>query len=141
MRRSRRPPRKVFLSHAAQDRKFATRLSKLLKRHRVAVWYSRKNLHGAQQWHDEIGKALERCDWFLIVLSPDAVKSMWVRRELVYALQNARYKNRIIPVVLRKCNQATLSWVLSSFQHVDFTGKFLKAGRNLLKIWGIELKS
>jgi TIR domain len=66
----------VFLSHAAQDRKFATRLSKLLKRHRVEVWYSRKHLHGAQQWHDEIGKALERCDWFLIVLSPEAVKSV-----------------------------------------------------------------
>lgn len=82
MRRSRRPPREVFLSHAAQDRKFATRLSKLLKHHRVAVWYSRKNLRGAQQWHDEIGKALERCDWFLLVLSPDSVKSMWVKREL-----------------------------------------------------------
>ena len=40
----------------------------------------------------------------------------------------------VVLAVLRKCNQARLSWVLSSFQHGVFTGKFLKAGRNLLKI-------
>ena len=40
----------------------------------------------------------------------------------------------VVLAVLRKCNQARLCWVLSSFQHGDFTGEFLKAGRNLLKI-------
>jgi hypothetical protein len=36
--------------------------------------YSRTNLVGAQQWHDEIGAALQCCDWFAIVLSPNAGK-------------------------------------------------------------------
>jgi hypothetical protein len=40
------------------------------------------NIRGAQQWHDEIGTALKRCDWFLLVLSPQSVRSMWVKHEL-----------------------------------------------------------
>jgi len=29
----------------------------------------------AKQWHDEIGNALSRCDWFIVVLTPDSVRS------------------------------------------------------------------
>lgn len=53
-----------------------------LEDHGVKVWYSKTNLKGAQAWHDEIGKALARCDWFVVVLTPSAVRSEWVKREL-----------------------------------------------------------
>jgi hypothetical protein len=39
----------------------------------------------AQQWHDEIGAALRRCDWFVLVLSPHTVESIWVKRELLFS--------------------------------------------------------
>ena len=45
----------------------ATRLAETLREYAVPVWYSETNLVGTQQWHDEIGKALERCEWFLIM--------------------------------------------------------------------------
>lgn len=73
----------------------------MLRRHGLGVWYSRTNLVGAQQWHDEIGKALGRCDWFIVVLSEHAVKSRWVKRELLYALRNARFDDHIVPVLYR----------------------------------------
>ena len=38
-------------------------------------------------------------DWFLLVLSPQSVRSAWVKHELVYALQASRYRGRIIPVL------------------------------------------
>ena len=104
----------------------------------MRIWYSRTNLKGAQQWHNEIGKALKRCDWFLVVLSPGSVRSMWVKRELVYVLQNVRYEDRIIPVLCKPCDPARLSWVLSSFQQVDFTGKVSVGCQALLKIWGLD---
>ena len=86
-----RLPREVFLSHSSKDRKVAQRLAAILRVHGVPVWYSATNLLGAQQWHDEIGAALERCDWILVLLSPQATQSEWVKRELCYALRTPHY--------------------------------------------------
>jgi hypothetical protein len=69
----------------------------MLPNHGIGVWYSRTHLRGAQEWQQEIGLALRRCDWFVVILSPRSVKSMWVKRELSYALNQRRFENRIIP--------------------------------------------
>ena len=65
-------PAEIFLSHSSKDEAFASRIAGTLSRHGLKVFYSRKSIRGAQQWHDEIGQALSRCNWFLIVLSPAA---------------------------------------------------------------------
>jgi hypothetical protein len=90
-------PNEVFLSYSNVDQEFAMNIASVLRRHGVPVWYSRTNILGAQQWHDEIGAALRRCDWFALILSPNAVDSMWVKRELIFALQQNRFENRIAP--------------------------------------------
>ena len=77
-------PAEVFLSHSSQDREMASRVAETLRAHGVPVWFSESNILGAQQWHDEIGAALVRCDWFIVLLSPDAVSSNWVKRELLF---------------------------------------------------------
>lgn len=130
--------REIFLSHSSRDRVFATRLAALLRGHGLPVWYSNTNIRGAQQWHDEIGRALARCDWFIVVLSPNAVRARWVKRELVYALEQARYEERIVPVLYRPCDPAALSWTLSSAQTVDCRRAKQPAGfADLLRVWGI----
>jgi hypothetical protein len=97
----------------------------------VPVWYSTTNIMGGQQWHEETGRALARCDWFLLVLSSSAVKSAWVKRELIYALNDRRYDDRILPILWRPCDPMQLSWTLQSFQMVDFTGSFESGCREL----------
>ena len=62
-------PQEVFLSHAAADQDIAARLTDVLRRHGVPIWYSATNILGAQQWQDEIGAALKRCDGFLLLLT------------------------------------------------------------------------
>lgn len=135
--RERTLPREVFLSHSARDRRFADRLATSLRSNGIPVWYSSTNIAGAQQWHDEIGKALLRCDWFVVVLSPNSVKSRWVRLELGFALREARYDNRIIPLLLKPCDHLTLSWTLGGIQFVDFSTSFDGGCRNLLRVWGL----
>ena len=83
-------PNEVFLSHSNRDRPFVRKLVDVLRRRGIPVWYSETNIQGAQQWHDEIGAALRRCDWFVLVLSPHAVESKWVKRELLYSLRRAQ---------------------------------------------------
>lgn len=130
-------PQEVFLSHSSQDRQFVNSLADKMRRHGVPVWYSHANILGAQQWHDEIGAALQRCDWFAVVLSPQSVESMWVKRELLKALEQRRFENKIIPILFQPCDYEQLSWTLSFFQMVDFTGAFEDGLRDLLRIWGI----
>ena len=117
-------PHEVFLSHAHQDEAFASSLAETLRDHGVQVWYSRSNIVAAQQWQDEIGAALERCDWFAVVLSPAAIESKWVKRELGYALVENQYDKRVIPLLHQPCNYKRLAWDLPQFQIVDFTGTF-----------------
>lgn len=133
-------PDELFLSHSSLDEEFVTRLADVLRSHGIPVWYSKTNILGAQQWHDEIGDALMRCDWFLVVLSPSSIRSMWVKRELLFALQQERFTEKIIPVLYQECDYAQLSWVLPSFQIIDFQGIFEDGCRDLLRTWGVGYK-
>lgn len=130
-------PKEVFLSHSSKDRAFVQALVKVLRRHGIPVWYSETNIRGAQQWHDEIGAALRRCDWFVLVLSPDAVDSMWVKRELAYSLNQSRFEGKIAPLVYRRCSHDNLSWTLSTIQMIDFRRSLDDGCRELLRVWGI----
>lgn len=91
-------PAEVFLSHATADRPFAERLLDAIQGHGVRVWYGPTGIDTAQQWIEAIGAALDRCDWMVVVLSPSAAESLWVPREVGYALNERRYKDRISTV-------------------------------------------
>lgn len=130
-------PSEVFISHSNLDQPFAAALTELLQRHGVPFWLSRRNLIGAQQWHDEIGAALKRCDWFVVILSPNSVASKWVKRELLFALDDDRYEDRIVPLLHQSCDYKQLSWTIPFFQMVDFTGDFDEGCRALLRVWGV----
>ncbi len=134
-------PSEVFISHSSLDQPFAALLTELLQRHGVPFWLSRRNLIGAQQWHDEIGAALGRCDWFVVILSPNSVASKWVKRELLFALDDDRYDGKIIPLLYQPCEYRDLSWALSLLQMVDFTGDFDAGCRDLLRVWGIGFRA
>jgi hypothetical protein len=139
MPRTKHQHRTVFISHSSRDRDFVVRLARLLKDHKVDYWFS-VHIAGAKQWHDEIGRALDRCDWFLIVLTPNSVRSQWVKRELLFALNEGRYNERIIPVLRKPCEYARLSWTLPELQLVDFSGNFELGCRQLLRTWKMNYK-
>lgn len=130
-------PNEVFLSHSNLDQSFVTSIAEVLRRHGIPTWHSRTNIVGAQQWHDEIGDALKRCDWFILVLSPNSVGSIWVKREALFALNDNRYADKIIPLLYQPCDYDQLSWTLSLLQMVDFTGDFDDGCRALLRVWGV----
>jgi hypothetical protein len=128
--------REVFISHSDADRPVTDLLSAELTRHGIAHWLSRRELVGAQQWHDEIGAALGRCDWFALLLSDASTHSMWVKRELLFALGERRYEGRIVPILLDDCDPLRLSWTLEQVQRIDFREGWEGGMRALLRVWG-----
>lgn len=114
-------------------------LATTLTRHGVPVFFSPINITGAQQWQNEILGALQRCDWFVVILSPNAINSMWVKREVAYALQDRRYEDHIVPLKYIDCPLESLQ-SLTLFQIINFAGDFNSGCRELLRIWGIGLR-
>ena len=90
------------------------------------------NILGGQQWHDEIGADVASG----LSSSPNA-KSVWVKRELLYALQQHRFDGRIVPLLYKPCSYDGLSWTLAQMQMIDFASDFDAGCRELLRIWGV----
>ncbi len=133
------PPKEVFLSHSSHDVEVTTRIAETLRNHGIPVWYSATNIRGAQQWQDEIGRALKRCDFFIVLLSNHSIVSEWVKRELSYALNHTQYSEKILPVTLEFCDYESLSWTLGSFQMVDLMRDYEDGCRSILNTWGFGL--
>ena len=133
-------PQEAFISHSSANAEFTGKLVAVLNLHGVPTWHSERNILGAQQWHDEIGAALGRCDWFLLVVSSAATDSMWVKRELHYALRQRRFEGRIVPLLVEAADSSKLSWVIDDFQQIDFQAGFDEGCRELLRIWGIGFR-
>jgi hypothetical protein len=73
----------------------------------------------------------------MVLLSPNSVDSIWVKRELQYALRHNQYDNHIMPVLIEQCDFEELSWTLDMFQMADFTNNENEAYAQILNAWGI----
>ena len=62
---------------------------------------------------------------------------MWVKRELMFALNQDRYQGHIVPLLAEPCSFSRLSWVLPSLQIIDLQAGFDEGCRQLLRLWGI----
>src|SRR5262245_30600549 len=107
-------PNELFLSYSSLHHAFAISIVHALRHHTIPVWHSATNLVGGQLWYDEVGDALRRCDWFAVILSPHSIDSMWVKRELMFVLEQRRLNNKIVPLVYQACDYKWFSWAISS---------------------------
>ena len=126
-------PNEVFVSHSSHDRTFVERLVSVLCRHGIPLWYSQTNILGHRcgttKSDRRSGVATGSCSYS----PPGAVTSQWVKRELLYSLQESRYEGRIVPLMYEPCPYDELSWTLASMQMVDFTNGFDPGCRDLLR--------
>ena len=113
-------PVTVFVSHSTQDRKWVEKeIVALLSSNGIKPWYSKASISTASQWEREILRGMESCDWFLLVVSPRAAKSEWIKDELNWAVYNR--STRIVPVIMESCNLWDFHIRLPRIQNIDFT--------------------
>lgn len=92
----------VFISYSTDARPWAERLSKSLERKGVSTWTDFKSIRTGQRWFDEIQRALDDANYFLIVVGPKNRIGEWQDREWQGALERtwSDPKKRIIPVLV-----------------------------------------
>lgn len=105
MRRKSHTPR-IFLSYSHKDREFGIRLVTYLRQvigSEDAVWFD-NGLRGGENWLKKIMKELENCNRFIVLLSPDALKSLYVEEEVTFALKLCLERKMIFaPILYRSC--------------------------------------
>ncbi len=96
--------RKVFISHASADDGFVKELREQLEAYQIPVWADSRELSGGDELPSKIVEAIENAPQFMAVLSPNAVNSSWVRREIKKALKVQKDRKddgyRVIPLLL-----------------------------------------
>src|SRR5215208_6793418 len=88
----------IFIAYSRRDQEFVTRLASDLNEQVAFVWFDRSTIQPGQKWHDEIMEGIQECKAFILVLSPDAIESRYVREELNKALELGK---TIFPVIYR----------------------------------------
>jgi hypothetical protein len=124
----------VFVSHSTDDRKWVEKeIVSLLDQHGVRAWYAKESIKTASQWEREILRGLEACDWFLLVVSPRAAQSEWIKDELNWAIFNR--PTRVVPVIMEHCNLWDFHIRLPRLQHIDFSDDTDRARRTLVAMF------
>lgn len=120
--------RRVFISYSRKDDRFAHRLAVDLRDSGFVVWLDLDELSGGQVWTDQIENALRACDLFVAVLSPDAMESIWVKKEITMALNLGK---QIVPVMVRSVD---IPLALIDIQYIDFRRRYNRALKTLFDV-------
>ncbi|MCY3841106.1 MAG: toll/interleukin-1 receptor domain-containing protein [Gammaproteobacteria bacterium] len=91
---------KVFLSYAHDDADLAGRVCKALANSGLDVTDPDRDHLPGENWAGEVARALEESEAMVVLLTPAAVSSPDVKRNIEYALGAKNYSNRLIPVVV-----------------------------------------
>ena len=119
----------VFLSYSRKDIKKLRRVRDTLTNAGLIVWTDEKLQPGTPSWKDAIEEALEHAKTVVVLMSPDAKKSVWVDRELEYA--NKR-NIPIFPILVRGDERSAIPFELASTQYVDIRKQFIKGMKPLV---------
>jgi formylglycine-generating enzyme required for sulfatase activity len=128
----------VFISHATkEDGQFARRLANDLKRSSVEVWIAPESIRPGEDWVDAINRGLKESSHVVVVLTPAAVKSKWVRIETNAAIALERKgRIQIIPLDVKPCEVPPLS---STYQMVSFRRDYEAGLSQLATILGVRV--
>ncbi|MDP4230575.1 MAG: FlgO family outer membrane protein [Bacteroidota bacterium] len=106
----------IFISYSRHDSEQAKVLAGRLRAAGANVWMDSTTLTAAETWSAEIVGAINRCDVFLLLLSPTAVVSHNVNKEVSLASEK---RKMIVPIMLERCELSeAMEYALAGLQHV-----------------------
>jgi hypothetical protein len=121
---------KVFISHSAssKDGALAEKLGESLNAAGLDVWYDRVDFHLGKSLNDALRQGLSESDAMVVLLTPSALDSEFIHRDIEYALGEKRFKGRLIPVIVGDSESFPsdrIPWILKRLKTITLP----KAGR------------
>ncbi len=113
---------RVFISHGYTDEPLAKKVATGLEKGGLQVWDAMREISPAENWDDKVKQALQESDAMVVLLTANALRSSWVRREIEYALGEQSYRQRVIPVLAddpEELHRHDIPWILKRFQMIN----------------------
>lgn len=101
----------IFISYSHKDKEYVHKLHAALAARDIHAWIDDRIDFGSE-WPDEIEKRLHECSAFVLVMTPSAKRSHWVRNEL----QNAIDREKPIFSLLL---EGDIWWTMKTIQAAD----------------------
>lgn len=113
---------RVFISHATEDADLARRLARDLEREGFGVWIAPDSIRHGEEWVDAISQALRECEVLVLLLTPAAVRSYWVKKEVKLAmLLEPEGQMRILPLEVKPVSETDIPSFWRTYQRLPFT--------------------
>ncbi len=126
----------LFISYDNANTSFAHRLAGDLRRLGVQVWIAPESIRPGESWVDGIERGLQESTHMLVVLTPAAVVSQWVKKEVNVGIARERQeKMKVIPLEVEACN---VPLFLSTYQMVSFRSDYADGLNQLAGVLGIQ---
>ena len=108
----------AFISYSRHDQAVANYIAAQLSIRSVDVFIDYQNLQ-AGDFVSQLGRKIEQCEYFIVVISPRSVESKWVQAEIGWAF--TKKDNRYIIPIWLEAASLTSVFVLAQLERVDFT--------------------
>ncbi|MSR56967.1 MAG: toll/interleukin-1 receptor domain-containing protein [Planctomycetaceae bacterium] len=122
----------VFISYAQSDREAAKGIADALTKGGHNVWLDYEQVVPGENYALQVAKALEKSDAMVSIISPDAMKSRFVRGDIDYALSEPKYAGRLVPVMVKPTNPKDVPWILEQLNWIDATANARSAGSKVV---------
>ena|SRR2546423_643839 len=113
---------KVYVSHTEKDAPLARKVVSALRESGFDVWASTEEFLLGENWAEKTAQALKESDAMVVLLTPDALASRWVEAEIFYALGQAAYAHRVIPVFVgdrEQIPEEEIPWILKHLKGIN----------------------
>jgi hypothetical protein len=124
--------RKVFVSYSHSDSSVADRLVRDLQASEVPATYDKWLLRVGDSIIQRIAASVSEADSVIALLSPAAIESNWVKKELAFAMTGELQTGggRVLPAMIADC---VLPPMLVDKLYADFRGSYYFGLRQLLE--------
>ena len=115
---------KVFISHAYTDEPFVRKITTGLEEAGLDVWDATREILSEDTLTKSIAQALKESEAMVVLLTADALRSSWVRREIEYALGERNYRKRLVPVLVgnpEELPKENIPWILRHLPMIDMS--------------------
>jgi len=106
---------RVFLSYSHKDQTFVRELHRRLTRDGITCFYDQDSIAWGANFVLTLEEALDKCDFFVPILSPDFIRSEWATRERTAVLAS-NPAAQTYPLLLRACDPPAF---LKTTQSID----------------------
>ena len=83
---------KVFISHSSEDEALASKVVSYLEQAGLDVWYDGREIMPGDNWADKVAQGLRESEAMVVLVTPSALESNSLRRDIDYALTQIRFK-------------------------------------------------